>query len=233
MLVRSAIFNKARKSFGNTTAVNWVDNQTIIKSKISNPTNPNTPAQQLRRSIFQSLQAFASSALPLIQERFSPTAANRSPYSSAMRAMLLEYTGVSQYSPQVFADVKPAPITNGPLQPIIYGLSDLTVEQTGTSGPFDELVLTLEFSSQVWWPNSSSEDQVSLALINPDANYFEVQNSTVERNAGEIQVQRVALTGERLFLVAFVRNSLGEVSAQSALMIRNDAGDWAPGITVV
>jgi len=233
MLVRSSIFNKGRKSFGNTTAVQWVDNQQIIKSKISDPTNPNTPRQQLRRGIFASLQRFGGTLLPFLHENFASTAANRSPYSSFMRAALLAYQGATEYDPQNFDDVEPVQFTNGPLQPLLYGLDDITIEVGSTSGPFVQLDITFNFSPDHWWPNADYNDEIFMFVCNPDGNFYNVSASLGTRDAGSVNHMMMVLTNQRSFIGIFARNSENEISLQSALMIGDDDGNWNPGITVV
>lgn len=235
MLVRSSIFNKARNSFGNTTAVNYVDNQIIIKSKISNPTNPNTPAQRLRRTIFRALQELASTALPLIQEYFAPTANNRSPYSSMMRAALLNYQGATSFDLNDFATIEPAPITNGSLQPALVDLTQLQITVGAPSGPFEPLAITITASSDVWWTGSEPTDKVGFAMIQPNGNYFKTQLTSLLRSdmAGGVSGSIDALIGESLWFVMFLYNDDGEVSFQNAYYIRDEAGNWNPDVTVI
>lgn len=233
MLVRSAIFNKARKSFGNTTAVSYVDNQTIIKSKISDPTNPNTPAQQLRRSIFSGIQLFCKAALPHIQQFFMPTAINRSPYSSAMRAGLLGYQGAASYDPNDFSLEPAKQISNGNLQPVELFLDDSSVEVKSSTANFDLVEFSLEWEDDNWWPTSGETDLVELIVVQPTGNYYRKASGSHNRSAGEGSFEVALLKDHRTYAGLLVTDTNGNVSVQFAPLVRDDSGDWNPALTVI
>lgn len=83
-IAKSAIFNNFKKSVGNMTFVQSVDNEIIVKSKPAPSSKPPTEKQIAQRLLFATIQLFASAMSAILPLLFASTGKRRSAYNSFM-----------------------------------------------------------------------------------------------------------------------------------------------------
>lgn len=195
---------------GNVTAVKHRDGSTILKGKIFEMTNPNTPAQQSQRSKFSTIQLLLVALLPIIKMTFQPLKAVHSAYNSAMSIALKAFAaapGNGMYLAHSSIQFSNGPVAHANLEVDHASTADLT---TGFAS------VKVDWDDNSVQPNAESSDKLFIVINYREAGYAEIIDTGVTRAAGTCTFTGMSnVQGQAFWGYTFKNVTTGKYSSAS------------------
>jgi len=213
-LFKSAFLSKLRGSVGNVTFVPYVEGETIMKEKISNPTVPNTAAQVAQKTTFKATQRLASILLGLIQFAFLSSNVRHTNYAAFMSENLKRVATAGATT--VAAAARVVQMTSGSLFKVPFSVTDPSI--TFTAGSPVDVDITWPYDSNA--SNQDGDDAMYQVAVNSAGETYSLQPTGDNRgDAGTTLSLPSSATDDLVITTFFVSQSTGQVSSETPLLV--------------
>lgn len=178
-VVQNTLIGRAKRSIGGVTFMTW-KGLNVAKSKPVSVANPNTPKQQMRRSVITQLVAIFRQIPGAIDTGFRTQAIHMSAYNA--------WLGANSKTPWDFSS--PPSATLLPTDLVMAKGTIAVNDDYNGSADVSDAVVTLTWDPAITGPGQSLTDLSNIILFNSNTGQWYVQPIQEARSVGSADIEK-------------------------------------------